>query len=285
MLGHVAYLLGLMVLALLIGASDLAGGREAFVVIGLLGIWRYSWALLNFARAIWFRRHVYPNRKAQVTKAYEDRGRPAFAHFLVTSYKIPTDVTLRVYRSIFAAAAMRSEGGAQIVASVVDPADARLIQTLFDRQCRGVKHVRLIIDRIPGTGKRDALAAGLRLIAKTCPTREDVVLLVDGDSCVPLDIVAETAPFFTDTRVGALTTDEAAEIAKPGLFHDWFRLRFDQRQVMMCSMGLSDRVLTLTGRMSVFRADLATHPDFIRCVQDDYNRSLALWAAAIPNRG
>jgi glycosyltransferase Alg8 len=35
-------------------------------------------------------------------------------------------------------------------------------------------------------------------------------------------------------------------------------------------MGLSGRVLTLTGRMSVFRADLATQPEFIRLVQHDH---------------
>ena len=38
----------------------------------------------------------------------------------------------------------------------------------------------------------------------------------------------------------------------------------------MCSMGLSNRVMTLTGRMSVFRADLATDPSFVRAVGQDY---------------
>lgn len=269
MLGHATYLMSLALLTILVSATDLSGAREAFVVIGALGIWRYSWAVLNFSRAIWFRRVAYPRRKARARAAYAERGRPARANFLVTSYRIPTDVTLRVYRSVFAAA-MAAKGGAQVVASVVDASDARLIQTLFDRQCAGVKSVGLVIDRIPGTGKRDALAAGLRRIAKTCPTREDVVLLVDGDSCVPIDIVEKSAPFFTDHRVGALTTDEAADIEEAGLFQDWFRLRFDQRQVMMCSMALARRVLTLTGRMSVFRADLATNPDFIRLVQHDH---------------
>ncbi|NQY59590.1 glycosyltransferase [Cognatishimia sp.] len=269
MLGHAAYLMGLALLAMLVAASDLSGSRGAIVVIGALGAWRYSWAALNFTRAVWFRRVVYPKRKAQAFATNKERKQPARAHFLVTSYRIPTDVSLRVYRSVFDAA-MAAPGGAQVVASVVDAADARLVQTLFDLHCKDVKGVRLTIDRIPGTGKRDALAAGLRLIAKTCPTRQDVVVLVDGDSCVPIDIVEQSAPFFTDPRVGGLTTDEAAEIAEAGLFQDWFRLRFDQRQVMMCSMGLSGRVLTLTGRMSVFRADLATNPEFIRLVQHDH---------------
>ncbi len=94
--------------------------------------------------------------------------------------------------------------------------------------------------------------------------------MVDGDSCVPVDLVARTAPFFTDPRVGALTTDEEVEITHGAWFRDWFRLRFTQRQIMMSSMGLSGRVLTLTGRMSVFRADLATRSEFVNLVQSDH---------------
>jgi glycosyltransferase Alg8 len=93
---------------------------------------------------------------------------------------------------------------------------------------------------------------------------------VDGDTCVPLDIVSESAPMFTNPKMGALTTDEGIIIEKKNLFREWFILRFNQRQVMMCSMGLSKRVLTLTGRMSVFRADLATNPDFIRGISQDF---------------
>jgi glycosyltransferase Alg8 len=84
--------------------------------------------------------------------------------------------------------------------------------------------------------------------------------------------VAQAAPFFTDTGMGAITTDERVEIRSTdlALFRDWFALRFNQRQVMMSSMGLSQRVLTLTGRMSVVRADLATNPDFVAQVQSDF---------------
>ncbi len=75
---------------------------------------------------------------------------------------------------------------------------------------------------------------------------------------------------FSDPKIGALTTDEGAVIDKQNLFKDWFVLRFNQRQVMMCSMGLSNRVLTLTGRMSVFRATLCTDPGFMEQVHHDY---------------
>ncbi|MBC7478133.1 MAG: glycosyltransferase, partial [Pseudorhodobacter sp.] len=130
--------------------------------------------------------------------------------------------------------------------------------------------VKLVVDRIKANGKRDALAQTLKLIAAQSPTARDIIVFVDGDTMVPADVVAQCAPMFTNPRLGALTTDEGIIIEKKNLFRDWFILRFNQRQVMMCSMGMSNRVLTLTGRMSVFRADLATNADFVNGVNHDF---------------
>lgn len=266
---HIAYLAFATALSLSIpahAASDVGG---ALVVVGVIGTWRYSWAAINFGRALSYLHRAYPRLKARAMAAYQHQAHPAHAYFLVTSYKIETEITTRVYQSLFRAAAA-SKGGATIVSSVVDSADARLIRKIFSLMPMSMTSVRLIVDQIPGTGKRDALARSLRLIAAEAPTRRDIVLFVDGDSCVPEDIVASTAPFFTDTDVGALTTDEQVEIKNNPLFRDWFTLRFTQRQVMMSSMGLSGRVLTLTGRMSVVRADLATANGFIDQVRNDF---------------
>jgi mannuronan synthase len=268
MLGHVAYIAAFLALSASVPLHDLGPAGQALIVIGLIGAWRYTWALINFARAVIYLKWAYPRQKARVEAAYAERPFPAHAYFLVTSFKIGVDTTTRVYRSIFEAA-LQSAGGATIVASVVDTADVRLIRRIYETVVGHRPGVDLLIDQIPGTGKRDALARSFRLIARKAPTRHDILIVADGDSCVPLDIVARTAPFFTDPRIGALTTDEHVEIPEPGLFADWFSLRFTQRQVMMSSMGLSGRVLTLTGRMSVFRADLATRPEFIAMVQHD----------------
>lgn len=269
MFWHLAYLSLILVLGSLSTSNLLVSSGEAVLVIGVLGAWRYSWAGLNFCRAVYFRLIAHPRRKARSHARFAELGYPSHAFFLVTSYKINTEVTIPVYRSILNAAAAARDG-ATIVASVVDGADERLIRRILETHGGNLNRVNLIIDRIPGTGKRDALARSLRIIGRQRPTRHDIVVFVDGDSCVPEDLIAECAPVFTDPKVGALTTDEAVDIPKPSLFRDWFQLRFDQRQVMMCSMGLSKRVLTLTGRMSVFRADLATNRDFINMVQADF---------------
>ncbi len=268
-LGHALYLLVFGILVFSLPSGALSGTEGVILVLGIIGLWRYSWAAVNFCRASWYQLISYPRLRRGAEADYALRAAPAHAYFLATSYKIEPEVTTRVYQSIFAAAA-QSAGGATVVASVVDGADLRLIRSVFALMRTDMSGVRLIVDQVPGTGKRDALAKSLRIITGQAPSWRDIVIFVDGDSCVPIDIVARSAPFFCDPAVGALTTDESVEITDAPLFRDWFALRFTQRQMMMSSMGLSRRVLTLTGRMSVFRADLATDPAFIRQVQSDY---------------
>ena len=249
--------------------GDPRGAEGTILVIGFLGAWRYSWAVLNFARAAWFKRRVYPRRKARRHAQFATSTSRHHCYFMVTTYMVDPDVTLPVYRSIFRAA-MNARDGATIVASVVDGMDERLIKAIYRASGCDPRHVALVIDRIKSSGKRDAMQKALRILASFSPTHNDIMVFVDGDTIVPEDIWAQSAPVFTDRQVGALTTDEAAIIGPDGLFKDWFRLRFNQRQVMMCSMGLANRVLTLTGRMSVFRADLSTDPTFVRAVGQDY---------------
>ena len=238
-------------------------------VLGFLGTWRYTWATINFTRAAIFYKIVYPRRKAKAFARFAARTGPSHAYFLVTTYMVEPEATILCYRALFLAAS-RARDGATIVASVVDGSDERLIREMFTATREDMSRVTLVIDRIKSSGKRDALAKALRIIGNMEPTAHDIVVFVDGDTCVPEDIVARSAPMFTNPKMGALTTDEGVIIHRQNLFRDWFILRFNQRQVMMCSMGLSNRVLTLTGRMSVFRGDLAVRPDFIRGIHHDY---------------
>ncbi len=249
--------------------GDMQHANRAILILGFLGTWRYTWAAINFTRAAIFYNISYPRRKARAFRRFEERGIPCHAYFLVTSYMVDPAATLQCYRALFHAAA-NARDGATIVASVVDGADERLIRSIWDGSHENLSNVKLVIDRIKANGKRDALARALRIIAQNCPTQYDIIVFVDGDTNVPADVVAQSAPMFTNRNLGALTTDEGVIIDRENLFRDWFILRFNQRQVMMCSMGLGNRVLTLTGRMSVFRADLATRPDFINGINHDY---------------
>ena len=266
---HIFYVLAAAALAVLAPAQTMLTSTRLFVILGAIGLWRYGWLLLTLARAIIYATIVYPRMKRQAHAFAAKNGTNPHAYFLITSYRISEAVSRKVYKALFTAAQC-SRGGATVVASLVDEPDERLVREIHNSAMLRGKAVRLEILRIAGTGKRDALAVGLEAIAKLKPKPSDIVALVDGDSCVPRDIVRQAAPFLAfDPRVGALTTDEICVVDGGRLFQDWFELRFAQRQMMMCSMGLSRRVLTLTGRMSLFVARLATDPDFISHVRDD----------------
>ncbi|WP_425100794.1 glycosyltransferase [Tropicibacter sp. S64] len=271
-LTHIAYFSVIYLLVSVVpqGAlGEIHEGSKAIFIVGFLGIWRYSWALTNFARAIYFRRIQYPIWKRRHNARFWNSGVRSHCFFMVTTYMVDIDVTIMVYRRLFEAAS-KARDGATIVVSAVDGKDVRLIRQLYETSKFDMTNVELIIDRIKSSGKRDAMEKALRILADKAPTKDDIMIFVDGDTVVPRDIWAQAAPFFSDPKMGALTTDEAAIIDKQNLFKDWFTLRFNQRQVMMCSMGLGNRVLTLTGRMSVFRACLATNPGFIKGVGQDY---------------
>ena len=271
-LTHIGYFSVVVLLTMAVPPAflgDPGGAKHAIIVIGFLGAWRYSWAMLNFTRALIFRKYAYPRRKAEAFRKYAESGARSHAYFMVTSYMVDQDTTLMVYRSIFRAAA-RARDGATIVSSVVDGADERLIRYVYDTMHEDMSNVVLHMDRIKANGKRDAMARALKVLATFSPTPHDIMVFVDGDTVVPIDVVEQSAPWFHDPEVGALTTHENAIIEEENLFKDWFILRFNQRQVMMCSMGLSKHVLTLTGRMSVFRASLSTHPEFVNGVGHDF---------------
>ena len=236
--------------------------------VGFLAIWRYGWGLLHFIRALVYRMRVFP-RLRRAADAHIARETPN-AYLLVTTFRIDSAVTARVYKAAFEAA-LSAPGKVTVVASIVETADQRLVKAIFRSLCSNQNKVDLVIVRIAGTGKRDALAYGFRAIARRCPSKDDVVAVIDGDSIVPPDLIQKCAGFFlNDPLIGALTTDEVSEVRGNRIFKEWYALRFAQRHTLMSSMGLSERVLTLTGRMSMFRAGIICDPDFIQQVELDY---------------
>jgi len=68
----------------------------------------------------------------------------------------------------------------------------------------------------------------------------------------------------------ACTTDEEVICIGPRWIERWLKMRFAQRRLAMQSHALSGRVLTLTGRMSVFRAKHLKKLEFIRLLEADH---------------
>ncbi|MEL7316686.1 MAG: glycosyltransferase, partial [Cyanobacteria bacterium J06559_3] len=95
--------------------------------------------------------------------------------------------------------------------------------------------------------------------------------LMDGDSELTPGTVRRCLPFFRlFPKMGALTTDEMPIVEGSYLFSEWFHLRFAQRHIQMCSDSLSRKVMCLTGRFSLFRAEAALHPSFAMQLEQDF---------------
>ena len=246
--------------------------RDFIFILGFLALWRYSWAGVNWTRFFLYTRSRFPAMRA-TAHAMGEEALPEHIYVMITSFRIGTETTRKVYDSVMREAkhyATTYNRRVTLVASIVERADETLIKTLFHHYALP-DNVTLRLVRIRGTGKRDALAYGFRSIAACAPRPNDVVAVVDGDSLLEHDLLARTACFFRSIpELGGLTTDETCEVEGAWIFKEWYNLRFAQRNIYMSSVSLSRKVMTLTGRMSMFRASIITDPEFIARVEMDY---------------
>jgi glycosyltransferase Alg8 len=269
----------ILILIILIGAFLLPAEmfdpyqKKLLFILGVVGSWRYSWFTLNIIRSVIYKKKKFP----VIRKAEQEAGNeidPEHVFLLVTTFRIGTHVSAEVYRAVVKEA-IECGYNVTIIASIVEVSEEKLVRDVF-LLMDPPERVKLVISRIKGTGKRDGLAVGFRVVANT-PVNlyNSVVAVIDGDSVLTPGSVRKTARLFgLDENLGALTTDEDAVLSGKdiaiNIYRRWYKLRFAQRNVSMSSLALSDRVLTLTGRMSMFRANIIADREFVETVQRDY---------------
>lgn len=243
--------------------------RKFIFIIGAIGIWRYSNAAIHFLRGMYFLHWKFPRMRKQV-EAMGDEALPDHLFMVVTSFRIPTTTTFKVYRSVFQEV-QRLGVPCTVIASIVEKGDENFIKAIMRDEVRERSDIRLIIVRARGTGKRDGLAHAFRALSRQMPLQNSVVGVVDGDTIMLPGCVERAVKMFALLpSVGGLTTNEYCEVEGGKLVKEWHTMRFVQRHINMCSMALSRRVLTLTGRLSFFRASVMTDPEFIRDVEADF---------------
>ena len=267
--GFLIYTLLLISALLLLPDIALTPGSKQFIfVVGALAIWRYSWGITHFIRALIYKNIVFPKYR-KLERLNEAALMPSKIYLLVTSFRIEADTSIAVFKSVIEEA-INCGVDCTIVPSLVERAEETMVTQLF-KSYTPPSRVQLKIVRIPGTGKRDGLAQGFRAISRDMPPSDAVAAVIDGDSILEPNLLKRTATFFQMMPdIGALTTDEVCEVEGSIIMKRWHALRFAQRQLLMSSIGLSKRVLTLTGRMSMFRGSIITDPDFIDQVENDH---------------
>lgn len=242
---------------------------ESFILaIGIVGAWRYSWWFVQAVRSVWYNRRVFPRLRAEAD-AVGTVEQPDAIYVLCTSYRIEADVTFAVYDALVREA--KDYGvPTTIFAAIADRSDVDVLDHVMEEHGRPA-NVEMVYMFQKGDGKRSAMAEVLRAISRRMPTHRSLAVLMDGDVRMEPGTFRRTMPFFLARQdLGALTTNNSAIVSGSDVTKEWYDLRYAQRHLVMSSMSLSERLLVLTGRYSVFRAELAVEPGFIDLVANDH---------------
>ena len=243
--------------------------QSLIMVVGLVGVWRYLWWLGHLVRAVIYGRLVFPRRRARADALWSCGWRPQRIHILMTTFRERPETAAAVVRGI--CGEIRAAGRPAIVwiGSAEAPDEAVLIKAF--RLAGGDLEIDLRIIRQNLPGKRVALALLLRAVAREGLGPDDIVALIDGDFVLAPGALNRCLPLFaSDPTLHAVTTDEEALVIGPAWMQSWLSMRFAQRRIAMQSHALSGRVMTLTGRFSVFRAKHIVGERFIRLLEADH---------------
>ncbi|BAN69253.1 glycosyltransferase [endosymbiont of unidentified scaly snail isolate Monju] len=244
--------------------------NETFIVLGIFASWRYGWAITHYIRAVIYEFFRYPRLRRLTHDLPPDQRYPSHIFFIIPSYREEAWVTLEAIHSLFSNLAEIEITATFIVATGSDEDDKAVYAAYKAHPYH--HNVELVLQR-QKQGKRIAMGHALRALARRYDgDYNSVTIFMDGDSYLPPRSLAIALPFFTRFRdLGAATTNEAAFInTRSLLYKEWFNLKFGQRHLLFKSHALSNKVLTLTGRFSMFRTAIIAQEDFIQQIENDY---------------
>ena len=242
----------------------------AFVyVIGVLGIWRYGWWFNHWIRALIYQHITFPRIRRRAQAMWDGGWRPKRIHVQMTTFREARSTAEAVARSL--CVEIRDAGiPATIWIGSSEPEDERILIEHF-KAVGSDLDIELRIIRQNQPGKRIAIALILRAMSREGLGPNDIVAFMDGDFVLDRGALNLCLPMFaTDPDLHAVTTDEDVVVVGPGWLQSWLSMRFAQRRLAMQSHALSGRVLTLTGRFSVFRATHIVSEEFIRLQEADF---------------
>lgn len=243
--------------------------RHITYVIGILGAWRYGWWFTHAIRSTIYHRLVYPKIRAQADDNWKSGWRPRHLHFMMTTYKEDKAITDLVIDSIVTQA-REVDVPTTLWLGSGDFYDEELISRRLALIAKDMDFTFTII-RQNQSGKRMAIGLVLRAMNRAGIHKDDAIVFMDGDAVLgPKAVINCVTMIQADSELQAVTTDEDVICYGPGWVRRWLVMRFAQRRIAMGSHALSKKVLTLTGRMSVFRAKHITNPNLIRLLEADF---------------
>jgi mannuronan synthase len=255
-------------------------GWIPWIPVSILVAWRWCWVLIHWTRAVIYRQFSYPRMRREAEIAVAQKGPIPELALLAVTYKEHPRITHEVFCSVFDEIA-RVEGLERrpvVVAVTGNDDDDAGIRAARDEVARRVPAERLAeLVLLRGTeGKRRALASGLEWIRAWQKHPDGAFICMDGDTQLEPGVISRSLGFFRlEPPIAAMTTNEHVAVAGPAWFSEWLHLRHGLRDLYASSIALSRRLLCLTGRYSMFRAD-ALDEGFIEIVRADHVQSW-LW--------
>ena len=242
------------------------------VILGALGLWRFGWWFTHSVRAMIYARLKWPHIRASADALWQEGWRPKRLHIQMTTYYEEPSITKRVIGSILGQI-KRERIPTTLYIGTGSAYDENIIRQFVETYAQDIPDdlAELVFIRQNQPGKRMAIGLILRAISRAGADPDDMVIFMDGDALYGQDVLKKTLSMFAyDPELQALTTDEEVICYGPTWIAKWLDMRFAQRRLAMQSHALSNRVLTLTGRMSVFRARHIVDPKFIRTIEADH---------------
>ena len=269
-LASIALYLGTCAVAITLLPSNIWGRETQYLLAatGLIGVWRYCWWLTHLVRAQIYQRRTFPPLRRQATALWDQGWRPQRLHIMMTTFRERRETAEAVVQGI--CGEIRAAGcPATVWIGSAEAADEATLVNHFKLAGADLDiDLRIIRQRQPG--KRIALALLLRAVAREGLGASDIVALMDGDFVLEPGAITKCLPLFElNPDLHAVTTDEDVIVIGPHWLQSWLSMRFAQRRIAMQSHALSGRVLTLTGRFSMFRATHITREPFIRLIEAD----------------
>ncbi|MBL1276315.1 MAG: glycosyltransferase [Ectothiorhodospiraceae bacterium] len=240
------------------------------ITMSIIGLWRYGWWGVHFVRAQIFSKFVFPTKRKRADAVWDNGWRPNNLYFMMTTYREDKKITEKVLSSIVREA-RKVNVPTKLFIGCGDKYDEDIIELFMNQYADGLD-IETFIVRQNKPGKRFAIGLTLRAMSRHGVDGNDPVIFMDGDSILAEECLPRCLPFFElDPELNALTTDEKVVVEEgPEWVRAWLTMRFAQRHMAMQSHALSNKVLTLTGRMSIFRAKHVVKHDFIRTIEADH---------------
>lgn len=244
--------------------------RAAMFSFGLIGLWRYCWWMNHVIRAFCYGHIVFPRRRLKANQLWASGWRPKRLFFMMTTFQELQATTEMVLQSIVDECKQITVP-VKLFIGTGTQLDEAIIENFFVQQEMAISF-EVVFVRQKQPGKRYAIGETLRAMLRYGLEDEDPVVFMDGDTYFEPGCLRLCLPFFQlYPKMQALTTYEKCIVKKgPTWVKKWLDMRFSQRDFTMQSYSLSNKVLTLTGRMSIFRGKHLREPAFITIIENDH---------------